>query len=885
MSDVHNLFLKCTDPPLLVQTKLNPPPISQNLVLRQRLLDKLDMGLAHRLTLVTAPAGFGKSTLATHWASRSKAPVAWLSLEQEDNDAVVFWSYFIQSLKSIHPQLGKQAQGFLSTSSSSQWKNILTVLINETNRFKEDFVIILDDFHSINDPVIYSSLSYLLTHLPSRFHIFIISRAIPDLPLASLRAKGQLLEIPTNDLRFTVDEEKIFFDLALQQFSLTRSELLVLDQQIEGWAVGLQLASIIINNSPQKSTFIRNVAEDQRHFADYFYQEILVRQPEMVKDFLLKTSLLQKMNAPLCDALTDSDNSQELLEYLEQMNLFITPLDNYRCWYRYHHYFARILKAFLQQKEPESIPRLHQKASLWLKNNGFYSEAIYHALEGKDFEEAATLIETEASNIFLAGELATLSHWIHSLPNEIRYKTPIIWLYQIWILILSGKFSKAEASCLELQGFLDSSEVDFLAEKPAPLEFIKSEVKIIDGYLAVLLEKPGATEIFLEAIKAMKPGSLRQMITLNPGSASLLQLSSVKGGKLRKAANFYQATEPIIKETSNLPSFAFGYTILGEIYYEVNDWRKAQTYLQTAINLGGEKIDLGVLIPTYITLAKIKNGLGKPYAAQALLDILEKKIQDRKSSHWSSIIEAYKARMAMAKNDQTMVHRWLNHCQLSANDEITILQHYLFTTLARGFLYLGQREKTLKLTERIAIILQEEGGVGQRIENSILQAICYQKLNQADRSLESLKHAVQMGLEEGYYRIFIDEGELLFDLIKALMTQQTLIPSTESDEPLKKYTKQLYQGFIKENYTYLSNGPASSMEEVKSLTIREWEVLRLLAQGFSNQAIAEKLFISTVTAKTHVQNICRKLNVKSRAKAIARINELNLLSIDHLSND
>ena len=885
MSDVQNLFLKCTDPPLLVNTKLNPPILSPNLVFRQRLLSKLDKSMLHKLTLVTAPAGFGKSTLAAHWASRSKIPAAWLSLEKEDNDAVAFWSYFIQSLKCIHPQLGMQAQDFLSTSTPPPWKNILTVLINETNRFKEDFAIILDDFHLIDDPAINSSLGYLLTHLSAHFHIFIISRATPSLPLASLRAKGQLLELSTEDLRFTLGEEETFFQLALENVSLKPGELLALDQHLEGWAVGLQLASIIMNNSPKISTFISDLAEEQRHFADYFYQEILIHQPETIKDFLLKTSILKKMNARLCNFLTGSDNSRETLDYLEQMNLFILPLDNYRCWYRYHHYFARILKALLLQNEPESFFQLHKKASLWLKNNGFYAEAIQHALEGKDFEEAAMLIEKEASSIFQAGELATLSHWIGSLPKEMYHKKPMIWLYQIWIFILSGKFYKAEANCLELQSFLDSAEMNSSAESNPPLEFARSEVQIIEGYLAVLLEKPGATETFLEAIKYMQAGSLRQMITLNPGNASLLQLSSVKGGRLQEAASFYHTTEPIIKETGKFPNFAFGYTILGEIYYELNDWVKAQKYLQQAINLGGEKIELGVLIPTYITTSKIQIGMGKPQASLELIDKLEKKVREKASPHWSSIIEAYKARLAIEKNERSMVQRWLNHCQLSAVDEITFLQHYLFTTLARVYLYLGEIEKALQLTQRIAVMLQEEGGLGQQIENSILQALCYQGLNQADRALESVNLAVQMGFGEGYFRIFIDEGKPLFELMKMLKIQQTLLPQGENNKPLLEYTEKLYQGFIKESKICENSNPAPSLEEVKSLTVREWEVLSLLAKGFSNQAIADKLFISTVTAKTHVQNICRKLKVNSRTKAIARVNELNLLSAYHLSSE
>ena len=879
MKYFHKKISRRIDPPLIIDTKLNRPHISQNLVYRKWLLDKLNKGLSNKLTLVTAPAGFGKSMLVADWAAQSKTPSAWYSLGKEDNDVVVFWDYFIQSIRGIHPQLGKQSLDFLYNSNYHNFKNIIAVLINEINRLKDNFVIILDDFHVINDTAINSSMEYLLTHLPPQLHIYIISRAIPSLPLASLRANGQLLELSTDDLRFTFEEGKAFFDFSLKDFSLTPGEIMALHKRLEGWAAGMQLTSIILNNTSQKGSFIRNISDEQRHFEDYFYEEVLAHQPEEINRFLLQTSLLKKMHASLCNALTGNNNSQEILQYLEELNLFIIPLDNRRCWYRYHHYFAKILNTLLKQKEPDNYRRLHQKASIWFENKGYNVEAIYHALKGKHYDEAAELIEKEASSFFKTGELTTLYNWINSLPKEILQKKPVIWLYYVWILILSNRNSEAESTTLEIKEYLKKEEENSFIEKSL-LSFVWSEVKIIEGYLAVLLEKNNATELFLEAIKYMQSDSLRQMITLNPGSVSLLQLKSVKGGRLKDAAKFYKTTEPGVKETSDLPSFAFGYAVLGEIHYETNEWEKAQKYLQVAIDLGSDKIDLGVLIPTYITASKIKIGTGKPRAALELLDLLNKKIKEQELQHWSSIIQARKVRISITMNDRDMVYNWLGNCQISIVDEITILQHYLFTTLARVYIYLEQPEKALLLTERMEVILEEEGGIGQKIENHILQALCYQRLNKMDRALKSAKDAIQMGAREGYYRIFIDEGEALYKLIKKLKTQQALLPSTEKCNRLLDYLERLHQGFIKENKNYYKENNQEVLETVKSLTIREREVLHLLAKGMSNKDIAEKLFISTITVKTHVRNIFRKLNVKTRAKAIARINELNLMIND-----
>ena len=879
MNDIHKLSLGIESPSLLLKTKLNKPYHGQNLVSRARLLEKLEEGLSHKLTVITAPAGFGKSTLAADWAASSNTPTAWLSLEKKDNDPVVFWTYFIESLKSINSDLGKQSLNFLYSSISPDLNDILSVLINEINRLNYDYVIILDDFHFINEPLLKSSLSYMLDHIPAQFHIFIISRAFPSLPLGGLRAKGQLLEISSYDLRFTLDEQKSFFDLTLQNYCLTRPKLVNLDRYLEGWAAGMQLVSIILNNSSRKDALVRNITKNQRHFADYFREEILEHQPYEVEKFLLKTSVVQKMDASLCNALTGCENSQEILEYLEQLNLFIIPLDNQRCWYRYHHYFAKILQALLQKKEPQTFFQLHRKASSWFKNNGYLVEAIYHALEGKDYEGAAVLVEQETPRLFKAGELTTLNYWINSLPEEILYKKPKIWLYYTWILILTGKYSHAELTSLEIMEFVKEAEEKSPLEKGSLLDFVKSEVKIIEGYLAVLLEKPDANEKFLDAVKYMHSNSIRQLITLNPGSVSLLQLSSVKKGSLWKALKFYKATEPEIKRTLDLPSFAFGYTVLGEIYYEFNKWEKAEEYLLAAVNLGRGKIDAGVMIPTYITLAKIKMGKSRFHAAIELLDILEKKVQGLECSHWISIIQAFKARIAITNDDREKVRQWIDNCGLSLEDEINILQHYLFTTLARAFIYLGEQEKALVLIDRMSVILDEGGGIGQQIENLLLQSLCCHELNQVERSLRCFKKAVQMGAEEGYCRIFIDEGEPLFTLLKALRKQLGLFPSKKHYSQLIDHTETLYQEFIKENKKWAEKEPGTSRESIQALTLREWEVLALLAEGLSNQVISEKLYISVVTVKTHVQNICRKLNVKSRSEAIARIYELNLLKL------
>ena len=877
MSKVCRIFPEGNTDPLLIKTKLKPPRLRQNLVLRKMLVDKLHQVSLHKLTLVTAPAGFGKTTLVTQWVSKNLLPTAWLSLNERDNDAVVFWSYFIHALKEVHPELGRQSLDLLHSPNFHLLEKILTILINEINQYTDDFSIILDDFHVISDAGIHSSLKYLLDHLPPQLHICIVSRKTPALPLAGMKAKGQLLELSVDKLSFNVKENEQFFNNMLNNYSLSQEEILVMHHRLEGWVAGMQIASIIINNAPhQSSSFINNLSGQQHYYADYFFEQILNNQHESVKNFLLQTSILQKINAPLCNALTNKDNGQEMLELLERMNLFIIPLDGQRCWYRYHHLFAEFLHSLLEQAH---FCQLHQRAAAWFNSKGLKEEAIYHAMKGEHYKSAATWILEEASTSFKKGKLATLDHWISSLPQEMLFRKPKIWLYSIWILIHTRKMAEVQTSLTEISGFINDLDRLSLMEDRSSLDFIKSEVSILQGYFALLQEKPGCQELFIDAIKNIQPESLAEMITFNPGGASLLQSIAIKPGKMQTTFDFYKATEQIVEKIGDFPSFAVGFTIMSEIHYEMGEWEEAQNYIQRALRYGRPKIDLGVLVPVYITASKIKIGLGEPHAALELLEVLEREVRKRGYFHWLAIINACKTRIAMEMDDGETVYRWMEYSGLSVDHEITLLQYYQFATLVRALLYLKKPAEALLLSDRMVVLLDEEGGgVGQRIEMLILKALCCRELNLTERALTILGQAVHMGLAEGFYRVFIDESKSLFELLESFKAQQVLLPSEKRCQEVFAYVDRLYKGFLKANKAFSDRHSHFPLEKMEPLTQREWEVLKLLAEGFSNQAIADTLYISIVTVKTHVQNICRKLKVKSRTQAIALVNRLNLLS-------
>ena len=867
-------LVKKTVPPLLVQTKFNSPPLWEKLVFRKHLVDKLNRGSSYKLILVTAPAGFGKTTLVAQWISQNHNSTAWLSLDEKDKDVVLFWSYFIQALREIYPHLGSQPLDLLHSSSHPPVEKILTLLINEINRLEKDIFIILDDFHLIKNPAINSSLKYLLDNLPTQFHICILSRTLLSLPLSSFRAKGQLLEVSLNDLRFGFDEVKDFFHKTLEKPNMSQAELQALNQRLEGWVAGMQLASIIINSSPENKSIISNLSREECLFKDYFREEVLDYQSEEVREFLLRTSIVEKMNPSLCDRLAGTENSIKMLKLLEQLNLFLIPLDDQGCWYRYHHLLSRVLRDILKEQEPGVLINLYQEAAFWFKENGFNFEAIHHALKGRDFERAGAWIEEEASRVFKDGKLTVLATWISTLPREILYRRPKIWLYYIWILIHWRKMEEAQATLTEMVNFLKNpGKISQMVDEDS-LDFIKREVKMVQGYMAIVKGSPGANDTFMEALQNIREDSMAEKITFNTSSASLLQIETGMWGRLRMAANFYKSTAPAIKKIGDFPSFAVGYVVLAEIHYEIDDWEEGEKYIETALKLGEERIDLGALIPAYITASRIKAGRGEYYAALELLRSLEKKAAGKACHHWFFIIKAHKARMGIKMNDEEAVSDWLNTCQLAVDDEITLLQHYPLVTFLRAIIYFKRFTSALAFSERMAAILEKEGGQGERIEILLLQALCCQESGLLDRGLSSLGQALKMGEEEGYHRVFIDEGRALYKLIKIYKDKQLLLPANQGRDRLINYINRLEKSFIREGKTAGERDTSISA----LFTRREREVLQLLAVGFTNQAIGESLYISVVTVKSHLKNIYRKLGVKSRGEAIARINQLTLLN-------
>ncbi|MGD8398656.1 MAG: LuxR family transcriptional regulator, partial [Anaerolineae bacterium] len=451
----------------LLQTKLYIPPIRRELVSRPRLIERLNAGLNGCLTLVSAPAGYGKTTLVTQWLNSTKCPSTWLSLDESDNDPTRFLVYFVAALRTVDADIGKGVLSALQSPQPPPVEAVLTSLINDAAAIPDRILLVFDDYHLIESPPVDNALTFLLEHLPAQMHLVIVTREDPHLSLARLRARGHLTELRAADLRFTASEAADFLNQVMG-LELAAEDIAVLERRTEGWIAGLQLAAISMQGREDTAALIKSFAGSHRHVLDYLVEEVLKQQSESIQTFLLQTTVLDRLTGSLCDAIlgrgaddqrstgdrntfalqlpSSSASGQEILEHLERSNLFVVPLDEERRWYRYHHLFADLLRQRLHQTQPEQVPILHRRASKWYEQNGFVDEAIEHALRAEDFERAADLVEGRAETPWGRGEQIRLQGWLEALPAEQVLSRPQLCIFHAWGLFASGQQSAAEQS-------------------------------------------------------------------------------------------------------------------------------------------------------------------------------------------------------------------------------------------------------------------------------------------------------------------------------------------------------------------------------------------------------------------------------------------------------
>lgn len=912
----------------LLTTKLNIPATRGDAVLRPRLIQRLQSGKAGKLTLISAPAGFGKTSLARDWALEMGRPVAWITLDEGDNDLTRFASYLAAALRQIEPSTGQNLEHLLNAPKQPSSHALAAALINDITASTAPFALVLDDYHTIEDVSVHEGLRSLIKHQPPHMHLVITTREDPPLALAKLRAQSQLTEVRAQHLRFTQGEAEALLN-NLMGLGLSREEVATVAARTEGWAAGLQLAALSLRDQTDRSSAVQAFTGTDRYIMDYLVDEVLSQQPPQVQSFLLQTSILEQLSGPLCDAViveasegggTEDSGagrpsrkstlppssplkpSQAILEYLEGANLFVTPLDNQRSWYRYHALFSDMLRRRLKHAHPELAPVLHSRASSWYERSGQISQAIEHAAAARDFERAVTLVEQAAEAMLIRTENATVLRWVKAIPAEMILSRPRLCVFYAGALLAGGRklgriepiLQQAEQNdptgaisseaavirslvAMSLGDIRDSIELSKLALQSLPEDnlFLRSLARgnLGVGYLLNGEVEP-ASGVFEEVVKM---GEMAGSYTASLTALRYLAEIAILRGRLHEAWSFCErgVKASIEQQGAPVPLTGILMAVQGELLREWDELEAAEQLLEKSIelvSLWGEMI----VIDAYISLARTKESMGKIEASQAALrSAKEVAGQSDANSMTRLMLDLHLARYSLARGDlkgaEGRIAKYRTAKALAKGKRGKEPVHYLMfelegMVLSRLQIARRQADEALEILGPLSESARRQNRKGSLIQILVLLALAYQKKNDAHNALQSLGEALKLAEPEGNRRTFIDEGrpmaELLYRGASSGISREycaRLLAAFPGAEPVHPTSDALTEALI------------------EPLSEREIEVLRLIDEGASNAEIAQRLYISLNTVKGHTRKVYRKLNVASRTQAAARARALGIL--------
>jgi LuxR family maltose regulon positive regulatory protein len=912
----------------LLKTKLSVPPVRprERMVRRPRLIEKLNDGprLGRKLSLISAPAGFGKTTLVSEWVHRRGAVtaplptplrVAWLSLDEGDNDPTRFLSYSIAALRTLEADIAQGALSALQSPQPPPTEAILITLINEIAALSDRIVLVLDDYHLIGAQPVHDALTFLLEHLPPQIHLVVATREDPLLPLARLRARGQLTELRATDLRFSSSEAAVFLNQVMG-LDLSEEDVATLESRTEGWIAGLQLAAISMQGRKDVSGFIQSFGGSHRFVLDYLVEEVLGQQSAGVQAFLLQTAILNRLTGSLCDALTGQENGQATLETLEQANLFIIALDEERRWYRYHHLFAELLQQRLDLTYPNLINDLHSKAVTWHETNGDFSEAIHHALAIDDIKTATRLIEKGALEALEQSELRFILKWVDRLPDTALESSPSLFIYHSWALVLTGQVEGLSSKLEKTEWLLQAIEEYDATQKQEMLGYIAGLKALlalwqrdfasgldfanqalenlpdnnwVRGYCAIVLGSSfsgkgnlvAARDAFAESYSVGKASGNKMLaVSAACNLAHALELE----GRLQQAVKLFQDSFQLAEQDGQvLPVAGYIHVDLARAMYELNDLDVASQHLKEGIELCQRLVDGRAEKIGHCLLARVQLAQGKH--ADALDSIQKAEGADPSPGTPFDLRGGEYPQIRLWLREKRLKHleAWLKKNGVNVDDVSHFKTKLTYTMHARSLIAVG-REHTngtylndaLDLLEELLEMAENNGWGSKVIEILTLQALALQAMGDTAQAMTTLERALTLAEPEGFIRIFVDEGAPMARLLEQLHRRGVavdyiteILAAFETTDDGSQTTQTALDP------SCVVGRPSSAL--VEPLSERELEVLQLIAAGLTNPEIAARLYLALNTVKAHTRNIYGKLDVHSRTQAVARSQELGLL--------
>jgi LuxR family maltose regulon positive regulatory protein len=903
--------------PALLATKIAVPPGPAILIPRTRLIAALDAGMRRPLVHVSAPAGFGKTTLLADWARQASLSVAWLTLDADDNDPTRFWRYVVAAFERPGPKDLEVVRAVLTSPQPPSDEAFLVPLLNALASRSSEGVLVLDDYHAITAPAVHRAIAYLVEHLPPRQHLIIAGRTDPPLPLARLRAQGQLAEVRAAELRFSSEEGAAFLGQSLG-LDLPEESSIALTERTEGWIAGLQLAGLAVRGREDAPRFVAEFRGTHRYIVDYLLDEVLRQQPDSVQEFVLQTSILDRLCGSLCDAVTGRSDGAVLLEAMDRTNLFVSPLDDERRWYRYHQLFAEVLRHRQDQANPTLTPLLHRRAAAWYESEGLIGAAVGHAIAGADVARAGRLVEASAEPLVLRGETTTLLGWLFALPDEVRRGRPRLWLDGVWALAFTNRLDLAEQWIQDLEKELDRPTADGDGVSPV-VASLKAEIMAIRALIATqhrdVVGTIALTGAALESLPAHHPHRAVLALTLGYAQAELgdagaadaafAESAAVAGpaknllvatiattnraqlrlaqGRLRAAADLARQALGLLATQGGTewPLAGTAEIGLGLVLCEWNDLEGAARQIVAGVEHASRVGSVIVELAGDYALARLRWAQSDLPGALAAIARGRERLVGRHVPNWSARFDAFKARLELARGDVDAAVAWAEeqHASRTTGAWSVLLAEQL--TRARLCLARGRSEEADAILAPLHQAVEGDERTGNLTEILVLETLASQGTGQAKAARSTLRQALALAAPERHVRLFLDEGPPLVALLRQASEGHTapgfladLLQAADVEAGLPLLTTSLGGPPPADGH---SPPGASRSPLVEPLTARESEVLQLIAAGASNREIAVRLVVSLGTVKKHGFNIFGKLGVTSRTQAIARAREVGLL--------